>query len=249
MNTCFSPKYESAIILNISIHFYSTQFQFNFYKPVKEWETGQSDHTLTPQVFRLGLGRFCQKSSLGVTITGQACRLWATGRMGQPSSWECLLLFSHSVVSNFLWSHGLQHASLPCPSPSPKTCSNSCPLSQWRHPTISPSIIPFSSCLHPFPASGYFLMSWLFEFRWPEYWSFSFCISHSNNYSGLISFRIDWFDLFVVQGTLKSLLQHHSLKASILRCSAFFLVQLSHPFLTTAKTIALTVCTKNCPFV
>ena len=241
MNTGFSPKYESAIILNISIHFHSTQFQFNFHKPVKEWETGQSDHTLTPQVSRPGLGRFCQKSSLGVTITGQACRLWGTGGMGQPSGWECLLLFTHSAVSNFLWPHGLQHARLPCPSLSPKTCSNSCPLS---HPTISPSVIPFSPCLQSVPASGSFLMSRLFTFRWPKYCSFSFRISPSNDYSGLISFRIDWFDLFAVQGTLKSLLQHHSPKASILPCSAFFLVQLSHPYLTTGKTIALTVCTK-----
>ena len=76
--------------------------------------------------------------------------------------------------------------------------------------------------------------------RWPKYWNFSFNISHSNEYSGLISFRIDWFDLFVVQGTLKSLLQHHSSKASVLQCSAFFTVQLSHPYRTTGKTIALT---------
>ena len=76
--------------------------------------------------------------------------------------------------------------------------------------------------------------------RWPKYWSFSFSISPSNEYSGLISFRMDWLDLLAVQGTLKSLLQHHSSKASILRCSAFFTVQLSHPYMTTGKTIALT---------
>ena len=76
--------------------------------------------------------------------------------------------------------------------------------------------------------------------RWPKYWSFSFSISHSDEYSGLISFRIDWFDLFAVQGTLRSLLQNHSSKASILQCSAFFMVQLSHPYMTTGKTIALT---------
>ena len=75
---------------------------------------------------------------------------------------------------------------------------------------------------------------------WPKYWSFSFNISPSNGYSGLISFRIDWFDLLAVQGTLKSLLQCHSSKASILKCSAFFIVQLSHPYMTTGKTIALT---------
>ena len=76
--------------------------------------------------------------------------------------------------------------------------------------------------------------------RWPKYWSFSFNISPSNVYSGLISFRMDWLDLLAIQGTLKSLLQHHSSKASILRCSAFFIVQLSHPYMTTGKTIALT---------
>ena len=76
--------------------------------------------------------------------------------------------------------------------------------------------------------------------RWPKYWSFSFSVCPSNEYSGLISFRIDWFDLLAVQGTLESLLQHHSLKASILRRSAFFMVQLSHPYMTTGKTIALT---------
>ena len=76
--------------------------------------------------------------------------------------------------------------------------------------------------------------------RWPKYWSFSFNISPSNDHPGLISFRMDWLDLLAVQGTLKSLLQHHSSKASILRCSAFFTVQLSHPYMTTGKTIALT---------
>ena len=76
--------------------------------------------------------------------------------------------------------------------------------------------------------------------RWPKYWSFSFSISPSNEHSGLISFRMDWLDLLAVQGTLKSLLQHHSSKASILRCSAFFIVQLSHPYMTTGKTIAFT---------
>ena len=130
--------------------------------------------------------------------------------------------FSCSVVSDSLWSHGLQHPSLPCPSPIPEACSNSCSLSQWCHPTISSSVIHFSACLQSFPASGSFLMSQLFAFRWPEYWSFSFSISPSNECSGLISFRIDWFDLLAARGTLRSLLQHHSLKVSILWCSAFF---------------------------
>ena len=107
---------------------------------------------------------------------------------------------------------GLQHTRPPCPSPSPGACSNSCPLSQWCHPTISSSVIPFSSCLQSFPASGSFPMSWLFSnesalcIRWPKYWNFSLSISPSNRHSGLISFRMDWLDLLAVQGTLKSLL-------------------------------------------
>ena len=141
-------------------------------------------------------------------------------------------------MSNSLWPHELQHARLPCPSLSPGVCSDSCPLCQWCHPTISFSITPFPSCPQSFPASGSFLMSALC-IRWPKYWSFS--ISPSNEYSGLISFRIDWFHLLAVQGTLKSLLQHHSLKASVLWHSAFFTVQLSHPYMTTGKTIALTI--------
>ena len=150
-----------------------------------------------------------------------------------------LLLFSRSIVSNSLWPHGPQHARLPCPSPSPGACSNSHPLSRWCHPNISSSVVPFSSRLQSFPASGSSPMSAL-RIRWPKDWSFSFSIIPSNEYSGLISFRIDWFDLLAVQGTLKSLLQHHSSKASILWHSAFFVVQLSHPYMTTGKSIALT---------
>ena len=141
--------------------------------------------------------------------------------------------FSHLVVSNSLQPHGLQHARPPCPSPTPKVYSNSCPLSQWCHPTISSSVVPFSSRLQSFPAS--FLC-----IRWLKYWNFSFSFSPSNEYSGLISFRMDWLDPLEVQGTLKSLLQHHRSKASILWHSAFFIVQLSHPYMTTGKTIALT---------
>ena len=101
------------------------------------------------------------------------------------------------------WPHGLQDARLPWPSPSPWVCSNSCPLSQWCHPTILSSVIPFSSCPQSFPASRTFPES-SFHIRWPKYWGFS--ISPSNAYSGLTSFRIDWLDLLAVQGTLKSLL-------------------------------------------
>ena len=101
-------------------------------------------------------------------------------------------------------------------------------------------LIPFSSRHQSFPASGSFQMSQFFASGGPKYWSFSFSISPSNEYSRLISFRMDWLDLLAVQGNLKSLLQHHSSKASILWCSAFFILQLSHSYMTTGKTIALT---------
>ena len=111
--------------------------------------------------------------------------------------------------------------------------------------TISSSVVPFSSCPQSFPASGSSSMSQFsnesaLPIRWPKYWSFSFSIIPSNEHSGLISFRMDWLDLLAVQGTLKSFLQHHSSKALILRCSAFFTVQLSQPYMTMGKTIALT---------
>ena len=91
-----------------------------------------------------------------------------------------------------------------------------------------------------FPSIRVFSNESVLRIRWPKYWSFSFSINPSNEHSGLISFRMDWLDLLAVQGTLKSLLQHHSSKASVLQCSAFFMVQLSHPYMTTGKTIALT---------
>ena len=140
-------------------------------------------------------------------------------------------------MSDSLQPHGLQHARPPCPSTTPIVNSNPC---QWCHPTISSSIVPFFSCLLSFPASGSFPMSQFFALDGQKYWHFSFSISPSNEYSGLISSRMDWLDLLAVQGILKSLLQHHSSKASILRCSAFFMVQLSHPHMTSGKTIALT---------
>ena len=144
------------------------------------------------------------------------------------------------VMANSSWHHALQHARLPCPKLSSKVCLNSCPLNQWCRPTISSSVTPFSSCPQSFPTSGSFLIS-RSSIRGPTYLSFSFSISPSNEYSGLISFTIDWFDLFATQGTLKSLLQHHSSKASILQCSVFFMVQLSDLCVTTGETIALTV--------
>ena len=142
-------------------------------------------------------------------------------------------------MSDSLWHHELQHARPPCPSPTWSLLklmsiesvmpSNylilCCPL--FLLPPILPRISVFSSesALH---------------IRWPKYWSFSFNISPTNEHPGLISFRMDWLDLLAVQGTLKSLLQHHSSKASILQRLAFFTVQLSHPYMTTGKTISLT---------
>ena len=143
-------------------------------------------------------------------------------------------------MSASLRPHGLQHTRLPCPSPYPQACSNSCPIK---------SVMPSSHLIlcHPllllpsiFPCFRVFSNESALWIRWSKYWSFSFRISPSNEYSGLISFRIDWLDLLAVQRTLKSLLQHHSSKASILQHSALFIVQLSHPYMTTGETIALT---------
>jgi len=143
-------------------------------------------------------------------------------------------------MSDSLQTHKVQHARPPCPSPTPRVHPNPCPSSRWCHPTITSSVVPFSSSPQSFPASGFFSNESALHIRWPKYWSFSFNISPSNEHPGLISFRMDWLDLLAVQGTLKSLLQHHSSKASILWHSAFFIVQLSHPYMTTGKTIAFT---------
>ena len=139
-------------------------------------------------------------------------------------------------MSDSLWPHGLQHTRLPCPSPTPGACSNSCASTQQCHPTICHSFLPLPSI---FPSIRAFSNKSVLHIRWPKCWSFRVSISPSNEYSGLIFFRIDWFDLLAVQGTLKSLLQHHSSKASILQCSAFFMVQLSHAYMTTGKTKVL----------
>ena len=148
--------------------------------------------------------------------------------------------FSCSVVSDSLWPHGLQHARLPCPWPTPGACSNSCPLSQWCHPTISFSVVPFS-CLQSFSASQFFPMSQFFASDGPGIGTSASASVLPNEYSGLISFRMDWLDLLAAQGTLnKCLLLHHSSKASVLQHSAFFMVQPSHPYITTGKTITLT---------
>ena len=148
--------------------------------------------------------------------------------------------FSHSVVSNSLRPRESQHAGPPCSSPTPRAHSTSCPSSWWWRLTISSSVVPFSSCLQSFPASGSFQMSQFFASGGQNI-GVSISVSVvSSEYSGLNSFRMDWLDCLVVQGTLKSLLQHHSSKTLITQHSVLFIVQLSHPYMTTGKTIALT---------
>ena len=146
--------------------------------------------------------------------------------------------FSPSVMSDSLRPHESQHARPPCPSPAPRVHPNSCASSRWCHPAISSFVVPSPPAPNP-SQIRVFSNELTFCMRWPKYWSFSFRISPSNAHPGLISFRMDWLDLLAVQGTLNSLLQHHSSKASILQHSAFFTVQLSHPYMTTGKTIAL----------
>ena len=141
-------------------------------------------------------------------------------------------------MSNSLWPHRLQHARLPCPSLFPGVCSHSCPLGGWP-PILSCHLLLLLPSI--FPSIRVFSSESALCIRQSKCCSFSFSIfSSSSEYSGLTSFRIDWFDLLAVQGTLKSLLQHHSLKVSILWSSAFFMVQLSHLYVTTGKTVGLT---------
>ena len=147
--------------------------------------------------------------------------------------------FSRSVLPDYLQPHEPQHARPPCPSPTPGVHPNPCPSSQWYHPTVSSSVIPFSSCPQSFSASGSFQMSQLFAWGCQSIGVSASTSTPTNQHPGLI-FRMDWLDVLAVQGTLKSLLQHHSSEASILQHSAFFTVQLSHPYVTTGKTIALT---------
>ena len=157
--------------------------------------------------------------------------------MGNFSS-QSVQFSSVSQLCLTLQPHGLQHTRAPCPSPA-------LGLKLMSIESVMPSNQLILCCpllLLPsvFPSIRVFSNESVVRSMWPNYWSFSLNISPSNEYSGLISFRIDWLDLLAVQGTLKSLLQHHSSKASILLCPAFFMVQLSHPYMTTGKTIALT---------
>ena len=153
-----------------------------------------------------------------------------------------LLLFSCWVVFNSLWPPGLQHTRLPCPTPSPR-------FAQVSVHCISEATQPFHSLMPSTPSPSIFASirdlsnESAIHIRWPKYWSFSFSISPSNEYLRLISLKIDWFDLLAVQGTFRSLFQHHISKASILQCSAFFMVQLLQPYMTTGKTIVLTIWT------
>ena len=173
-----------------------------------------------------------ESEKAGLKLNIRKTRIMASGPI-------CSVQFSHSVMSDSSRSHEPQHARPLCPLPTARVYPNLCPLCWWCHPTISSSVILFSSYLQSFAASGSF--KWVSSsHQWPKYWSFSCSVSPSNEYSVLISFSMDWLDLLTVQGIFKSLLQHHSSKTLILRCSAFFMVQFSHPYMTTGKTIALT---------
>ena len=159
--------------------------------------------------------------------------------MGNQNMVFSSVQFNHSVVSNSLWLHESQHARPPCPSSTPRVHSNSRPLSQWRHPAISSSVILFSSCPQSLPASESFPMSQLFAWGGQ-----SIGVSASTSVLPMNTqdlSTLGWTGLISLQSKgLLSFLQHYSSKASILQCSAFFTVQLSHPYMTTGKTIALT---------
>ena len=148
-------------------------------------------------------------------------------------------------MSNSLRPYKLQHVRLPCLSLSLRVCSNSCPL--WSSLVILSNHLilcrPLLILPSIFPSIRVFSNKLALLIKWSKYWNFSFSISPSKKYSGLIPFRIDWFGLFAVQRTVKSLLHHHSMKTSILQRLAFFMAQLSHPYMTTGKTIALTIWT------
>ena len=151
--------------------------------------------------------------------------------------------FSRSVVSDSLWPHGQQNAKFACPSQIAEACSNSCPSSHWCHPTISSSVVCFSSHFQSFPASGYFPVSQLFKSGGQRIRTSDTTSVLPMNIQGWFPLGLTGLIFLAVQGTLKSLPQHHISKASILQCSSFFMVQLSHPYMTTGKTIALTIWT------
>ena len=187
---------------------------------------------------------FSRGSSWPRDWTCVSCSSCIAGRffMAEPPGkpWDTgSVQFSHSVMSDSLWPHELQHARPPCPSPTPRAYPNLCPLSWWCHPTTSSSVIPFSSCPQSFPASGSFQMSQLFTSGGQ-----SIGVSASTSVPPMNTqdwFLLGWTGWISLQSKelSRSLLQHHSSKASILWCSAFFIIQLSHPYMTTRKTIAL----------
>ena len=148
--------------------------------------------------------------------------------------------FSYSVVSDSLWPHELQHARPPCPSPTPGVHSKLMSIELVMPSSHLILCLPFLLLPSIPPNIRVFSNESTFHMRWLKYWSFSFSISSSNEHPGLVSFRMDWLDLLAVQGTLKSLLQHQSSITSSFQRSAFFTVQLSHPYMTTGKTVALT---------
>ena len=164
---------------------------------------------------------------------------WLNGLILEPTLTTVPVSQFSRSVSDPLQPHGLQHARLPCPSPTPGACSSSCPSSRWCHPTSSSSVVPFSSCLQSSPSSGSFPMSQLFASGGQSIGA-SASVFPMNIQDWFALGLTDWLDLLVVHGALKSLLQLPSSEASILWRSAFFMGQLSHPYMTTGKTIALT---------
>ena len=197
---------------------------------VAKSRTGLSNLTFTFTKITFRIGDWGQ--SLEMKITESMCTLVPPKMIKAGFQW--VSHFSCSVMSDSLWTHGL-HARLSCPSPTPGAYSNS--VMSSNHLILSHPLLLLPSI---FPSLRVFSNQSALCIRWPTYWTFSFSMSPSNEYSGLISFRMDLLDLLAVQGTLKSLLQHHSFKASILWGSAFFIVQLSRSYMTTGKTISLT---------
>ena len=204
----------------------------SFSKSVNLFLFGKQVHLYPWYVYRLS----SPGSPLTSPITGIECLLSHPSNISVANTHNSLRSVS-SVESHSLWPHGLQHTRFPCPSPVPGACSH---LTAIKSVMSSNHLILCYHLLLPsvFPSIRVFSSESVLCIRWPKYCSFS--INPSNEYSGLISFRIDWFDLLAVQGTLKSLVQHHSSKASVLQWSAFFVIQLSHPYMTAGKTIALT---------
>ena len=174
------------------------------------------------------------------------CESW-TVKKAEHEKIDAFEVWCWRKLLRVLWTaRRTKHARPPCPPLTPRACSNSCPSSQWCHPTNLILCCPLLLLPYIFPSIGVFFNESVLHIRWPKYWSFSFSISPSNESSGPISFRMDWFNLLAVQGSLKSLLQHHSSEASVLQCSAFFMVQLSHPYTWELETVGNLV--RKCNF-